>query len=132
MIGLGIPAVAYAGIIFFTSALSEKNGFFGMVAVGIVYCLIVEQHSSMLLKWRIENISDYIPTKYSVSERFIVVLYNLIWWVPIAFPFSGIVSFRSGSTIFFFVTFSRALINLYRINVLTPEKAFHFPLRGPN
>jgi len=132
MTGLGIPALAYAVIFFFTAILSDKIGFFGMVAVGIVYCLIVEQHSSMLLKWRIENSRAYIPTKYSFPERVTVIIYNLIWWGPVVFPFTGIVSYRVGSIIFFFITFVRAILNLYRINVLKPEQAFHFPLRGPN
>jgi len=132
MIGLGIPALTYAAVFLFTSTLSDKAGFFGMVAVGIVYCLIVEQHSSMMLKWRVENNSDYSPEKYSFTERFIVVIYNLIWWIPIVFPFAGIVGYKAGSTIFFSVTFARAIINLYRINILKPEQAFHFPLRGPN
>ncbi|MDH5325481.1 MAG: hypothetical protein OEZ68_12395 [Gammaproteobacteria bacterium] len=132
MLGLGIPALSYASVVFFTSSISEKSGFFGMVAAGIVYCLIVEPHSSMLLKWRNKNNSEYVPEKYSYLERFVVVIYNLIWWTPIVFPFAGIVGYKSGSIIFFLITFVRAMLNLYRINILRPEVAFHFPLRGPN
>ena len=132
MIGLGVPALSYAAIFFFTSILSDKTGFFGMVAVGIIYCLIVEQHSSMMLSWRIRNTEAYTPAKQNVLERLTVVAYNLIWWVPIALPFVDILSYQAGSTLFFFITFTRAMLNLYRVNVLKLEKAYHFPLRGPN
>ena len=132
MIGLGVPALSYAATFFFTSILSDKTGFFGMVAVGIVYCLIVEQHSSMMLKWRIKNSDGYTPVKQSFLEKLTVVIYNFIWWIPIALPFADIVSYQGGATIFFFITLVRAILNLYRVNVLKLEQAFHFPLRGPN
>ncbi|MDH5393729.1 MAG: hypothetical protein OEY11_11125 [Gammaproteobacteria bacterium] len=132
MIGLAVPALSYAAVFFFTSIIPDKAGFFGMVSVGIVYCLIVEQHSSMMLKQRIKNTDDYTPAKKSFLEGLTVIIYNFIWWLPVALPFAGIVDYHAGSSIFFFITVVRAMLNLYRVNLLDLKQAFHFPLRGPN
>jgi len=131
MLGLGIPALIYVTVVFFSSILSDKVGFFGIVVIGVIYCLVVEQHSSMTLVWQIKKSENYTPTKQNLLKRTILVTYNFIWWIPVVSPFVGLTEYRMGSTIFFFVTLTRAFINLYRVNILTLEKAVNFPLRIP-
>lgn len=130
-LGLGFPALTYVAVVFFSSVLSDKIGFFGIVAIGIIYCLVIEQHSAMLLAWQIRKSGNYTPSKQSLSNRIIIVTYNLVWWFPIALPFFHLTHYRMASIIFFFVTLIRAFINLYRVNFLKLEQAEKFPLRGP-
>ena len=128
---LAVPALTYVAIVFFSSVLSDKAGFIGTIAIGILYCLIVEQHSGMTLARQVRKSESYTPAKQSLSNKIIVVAYNLIWWVPIAFPMVGLTDYRTGSIIFFLITSTRAFINLYRVNILRPEQAMNFPLRSP-
>ena len=129
-LGLSIPALTYVAIVFFSSMLSDKVGFLGMVGTGILYCLIIETHSGKLLEWQMKKSGKKIPTHTTLPGKAVLIIYNLIWWVPIVFPFVDLMDYRTGSFIFFFTTLSRAFINLYRLNVLTIEKAIHFPLRS--
>ena len=36
-LGLGLPALLYVAIALFTSTLSDRTGFFGLVVIGVVY-----------------------------------------------------------------------------------------------
>jgi len=128
---LAVPALTYVVIVLFSSMLSDKAGFIGTVAIGIIYCLIVEQHSGMTLAWQVKKLESHTPAKLSLSNRIIVVVYNFIWWIPIAFPFLDVVDYRKSAIIFFLVTAARAFTNLYRVNVLKLEQAVNFPLRSP-
>jgi hypothetical protein len=36
-LGLGLPALIYAGVVLSTSLISDKAGFIGLVVIGVVY-----------------------------------------------------------------------------------------------
>ena len=36
-VGLGIPALIYAGVVLSTSPISDKAGFIGLAVIGVVY-----------------------------------------------------------------------------------------------
>ena len=57
--------------------------------------------------------------------------YNVIYWIPIILPFTGIIEYRTGFIAFFVVIIIRAVANLYRNNVLTLEQAEIYPFRIP-
>ncbi|MDH5729233.1 MAG: hypothetical protein OEZ58_09600 [Gammaproteobacteria bacterium] len=130
-LGLGLPALVFVAVVFFSTVLTDKIGFFGIVAIGILYCLIIEQHSAMLLAWQIKKTGNYSPAKRSLLNSIVVVIYNFVWWIPIALPLLELTDYRLGAMIFFVVTLTRAFINFYRMNRLTLEQAIHFPFRGP-
>lgn len=67
----------------------------------------------------------------STSARLIYIAYNVIWWLPVVFVALGVWSYQVGAVGFVVVTILRALINLYRNNVLSTEAAQDFPLRAP-
>ena len=67
----------------------------------------------------------------TARERFALVTYNAIWWVPLVLPILGVISSRTGFLTFLAVTVLRALINGYRINVMPVAAAERFPLRQP-
>jgi hypothetical protein len=67
----------------------------------------------------------------SGAQRALLVFYNVIWWVPLVLPFTGVISYHAGFVAFFLVTLTRALANAYRVNALPTERAFVFPLRQP-
>jgi hypothetical protein len=85
----------------------------------------------MRFAWLRKNSADQAPVEQSSIIRFIYIAYNVIWWVPIVLPFTGIIDYRTGFIAFFVVTIIRAGANLYRNNVLTPEQAESFALRAP-
>ena len=60
-----------------------------------------------------------------------MIVYNLIWWIPVVLPFTGVIDYRTGLITFAAVTFVRAVANLFRNNFLTPEQGETFPLRAP-
>ncbi|MDH5229655.1 MAG: hypothetical protein OEY38_06330 [Gammaproteobacteria bacterium] len=130
-LGLGLPALVFVAVVFFSTVLTDKIGFFGIVAIGILYCLIIEQHSAMLLAWQIKKTGNYSSAKRSLLNSIVVVIYNFVWWIPIALPLLELTDYRLGAMIFFVVTLTRAFINFYRMNRLTLEQAIHFPFRGP-
>ena len=59
------------------------------------------------------------------------VAYNVIYWVPMILPFTGIMEYHTGFIVFFIIIIIRAIANLYRNNFLTLEQAVLFPLRIP-
>ena len=67
----------------------------------------------------------------SRGARLIYISYNVIWWLPVFLVFFGVWSYRTGAIAFVVITVLRALINLYRNNVLSIEAAQRFPLRSP-
>ena len=93
---------------------------------------MVEQHSSLRFAWLQQQAPGTVSPKPSSANRLIVFVYNLVWWFPIVLPFvSDAVSYRAGFIAFALVTLFRASMNLYRINVLSPEQGARFPLRLP-
>ncbi|MDJ0791248.1 MAG: hypothetical protein QNJ71_05075 [Acidimicrobiia bacterium] len=67
----------------------------------------------------------------STGARLIYISYNVIWWMPVALVVIGVWSYREGAIAYLVVTALRALINLYRNNMLTTRAAQSFPLRAP-
>lgn len=65
------------------------------------------------------------------ADRLIFFAYNLIWWVPVLLAVLGILSFWAGSLGFLVMSVLRAVVNVYRNNVLPVEAAQRFPLRSP-
>jgi len=67
----------------------------------------------------------------SGANRLILIAYNTVWWVPVITTILGITSYETGLVTFLGVTMIRALVNLYRNNVLPFERGRVFPLRIP-
>lgn len=84
----------------------------------------------MRFAWLREKEQRDAPTATS-SERFTLVAYNAIWWIPLVLPILGVISYRTGFVAFLAVTVLRALINAYRINVMAIPAAERLPLRQP-
>jgi hypothetical protein len=85
----------------------------------------------MRFAWLRKNSVNDISVEQSFTNRLIYIAYNVIWWIPIVLPFIKIIDYRTGFIAFFIVTIIRAVANLYRNNVLTPEQAESYPLRAP-
>jgi len=85
----------------------------------------------MRFAWLRKNSDSHVSAEQSTLSRVIYITYNVIWWVPIVLPFTGIIDYRTGFIAFFIVTVIRAVANLYRNNFLTLEQAETFPLRAP-
>jgi hypothetical protein len=93
--------------------------------------VIVEQHAAMRFAWLRENSGKPAPAQPGAINRLILVTYNLIWWVPIVLGFVKGIDYRTGFIAFLIITVFRAMANVIRNNVLTPEQAETFPLRSP-
>jgi hypothetical protein len=61
----------------------------------------------------------------------IMITYNVVWWIPIILPFTGVINYNTGFVAFFIITVIRLGANLLRNNILGPEQAVGFPLRSP-
>ena len=57
--------------------------------------------------------------------------YNVVWWILVVLPLTGLIDYRTGLIAFAAVTFVRAVANLFRNNLLAPEQGETFPLRAP-
>jgi hypothetical protein len=93
--------------------------------------VIVEQHAAMRFAWLREKSGDPAPAPPSAINRLIMIAYNLIWWAPIALGFLKVIDYRTAFITFLITTIFRAIVNVIRNNVLTPEQAETFPLRSP-
>jgi hypothetical protein len=93
--------------------------------------VIVEQHAAMRFAWLREKSGDPAPAPPSAINRLIMVAYNLIWWAPIVLGFFKVIDYRTAFITFLIITIFRAIVNVVRNNVLTPEQAETFPLRSP-
>jgi hypothetical protein len=85
----------------------------------------------MRFAWLREKSGEPAPALPGVINRLILVTYNLIWWVPIVLGFVKVIDYRTGFIVFLVITIFRAMANVIRNNVLTPEQAETFPLRSP-
>jgi len=93
--------------------------------------VVVEQHATMRFAWLREQSGNDAPAEQSLSNRLILIAYNVIWWVPIVLGFAKVIDYRTASIAFLIITIIRAVANVYRNNVLAPEQAETFPLRSP-
>ena len=87
----------------------------------------------MRFAWIRRNSTDSVPVKVRFTHplNLIFVAYNVVYWIPIVLAFSRIIDYRTGFIAFFVVVIIRAVANLYRNNLLKPERAESFPLRMP-
>ena len=85
----------------------------------------------MRFAWLRENSPNHVSVTPSLTNRLIFIAYNVVWWIPVVLPFTRTIDYRTGFIAFLVVTIIRAVANLYRNNVLTPEQAENFPLRAP-
>jgi hypothetical protein len=83
--------------------------------------------------WERKNSADPNPVKLRFSQplNLIFVAYNVVYWIPIILPFTGIIDYRTGFIAVFAVIIIRSLANLYRNNILTLERAEIYPFRIP-
>jgi len=93
--------------------------------------VVVELHAAMRFAWLWKNKTGSISFKESVTNKIIFVLYNAVWWIPVPLPFMGIISYKSGIILFAFITFIRLTANIYRMNILSLERAVSSPFRIP-
>jgi hypothetical protein len=84
----------------------------------------------MRFAWITKDSTNDVPAEVSSINRVIYIAYNLIWWVPIVLAIIKIIDFRTAFIALFILTVIRAVVNLYRNNVLNPEQAESFPLRS--
>ncbi len=71
------------------------------------------------------------PPEPSPADKVLLAGYNIVWWVPVVLPLLGVISYRAGTLAFLAVTATRAAVNLYRNNVLRPDRGATFALRSP-
>jgi hypothetical protein len=84
----------------------------------------------MRFAWlRTKEARDLPPS--APNERVTLIAYNVVWWLPVVLPFIGVISYGVGFGAFLIITVFRALVNVYRVNVLPVAKAEHLPLRSP-
>ena len=87
----------------------------------------------MRFAWEKKKAGNNASMKKGVthSSNLIMIAYNVVWWIPIILPFTGVINYNTGFVAFFIVTIIRLGANLIRNNVLRPEQAVGFPLRSP-
>jgi hypothetical protein len=85
----------------------------------------------MRFAWIREKSASTVSVEQSLTNRLIFVVHNVVWWLPIVLKLFGIIDYGTAFLTFFVLTLIRAVANLYRNNVLTPEQAERFPLRSP-
>lgn len=85
----------------------------------------------MRFAWLLGKDGSEPASTMSRAGRLLFVAYNVVWWVPVVLAVFGVVSYRSAYVGFLVITVFRAVVNLYRTNVLPVEVAQDFPLRSP-
>ena len=88
----------------------------------------------MRFAWlRERNATKSTPAKLDRSplHKLVTIVYNLAWWVPLVLVLTRVIDYRTGSISFAAITLFRAVANLYRNNLLPPERGESFPLRSP-
>lgn len=85
----------------------------------------------MRFAWLQKNTAVKPAGSQSLSNRLIMMLYNLVWWIPILLPFTKTIDYRTGTTIFAAITLIRLIANVYRNNFLPLDRAVSFPFRSP-
>jgi hypothetical protein len=94
--------------------------------------VVVEWHANMRFAWQARKLAGNLPTKQRSTHplTLIMVVYNVVWWVPVILPFTGVVEYKTGSIAFLGVTIFRLAANFVRNNVVKPEMGLNFPLRS--
>jgi hypothetical protein len=91
----------------------------------------VEQHAALRFARLQESSPDYVRPKETALSRLILVIYNIVWWMPLVLTLTKVFDYRTGSIAMLAVTLVRAIANLVRNNVLDVDQAQVFPLRAP-
>ena len=84
----------------------------------------------MRFAWINKDSANDVPTEQSSFNRVIYIAYNLIWWIPIVLVVFKIIDYRTAFIALLVLTAIRAIVNLFRNNVLNPKQAESFPLRS--
>jgi hypothetical protein len=84
----------------------------------------------MRFAWINKDSATDVPTEQSPINRVIYIAYNLIWWIPIVLVVFKIIDYQTAFIALFVLTAIRAVVNLFRNNVLNPQQAENFPLRS--
>ena len=84
----------------------------------------------MRFAWINKDSANDVPTEQSSFNRVIYIAYNLIWWIPIVLVVFKIIDYQTAFIALFVLTAIRAVVNLFRNNVLNPQQAENFPLRS--
>ena len=69
--------------------------------------------------------------KNGTVSLLVMIIYNVVWWIPIILSFTKVMDYKTGFIFFFVITVLRAISNLIRNNILKGEYAEKFPLRAP-
>ena len=85
----------------------------------------------MRFAWLREKSGDPAPAQPGTTNRLILIIYNVLWWVPIVLGLFKVIDYRTAFIAFLDITIFRAMANFVRNNLLTPEQAESLPLRSP-
>ncbi len=130
LIALGIPTIIF-GIIKLQNNEIGFGAFLGLVIIGVVYWIIVEQHSGMRFAYLREKSGKDKKIENGTINLIIMIVYNVVWWLPIILSFSKVMEYKTGFISFFVITIIRAIFNLFRNNILKGDTAEKFPFRAP-
>jgi hypothetical protein len=84
----------------------------------------------MRFAWLNKDLANDVPTEQSSINRVIYIAYNAIWWIPVVLVVIKLIDYQTAFIALFVLTVMRAIVNLYRNNVLNPKQAESFPLRS--
>ena len=87
----------------------------------------------MRFAWLRKKSANYVPAKRMFTHplNLVMMVYNVVWWIPIVLPFTGTIDYRTGFIAFFAITVIRLIANLIRNNILKEKQAETFPFRMP-
>jgi hypothetical protein len=85
----------------------------------------------MRFAWLRENSDEPAPAQPGPLNRLVLIVWNLVWWVPILLGFIKVIDYTVAFITFFAITVLRAIANLVRNNLLTLDQAEIFPFRSP-
>ncbi len=83
----------------------------------------------MRFAWKRKK-AGQVAVKQSTTNRLIWITYNIVYWIPIILPFTKVIDYNTGFIAFAATVLVRGVINLITNNILAPEQAEYFPLRG--
>ena len=84
----------------------------------------------MRFAWLRKNSPNDFPVDQNFINRLVYIAYNIIWWIPIVLAGTKTIDYWTSFIALLVLTVIRAIVNLYRNNVLNPDQAENFPLRA--
>ena len=88
--------------------------------------MIVEQQTNMRFAWQKEKSGSKAKIRESGISRFILFVYNAVWWLPIILAFAKVVDYQVGFISFFVITFIRAAANFIFQATVCPSSFSHW------